>query len=86
MTDVEILEQLCSDIVAGRFEWLEYLTPKVYFGREIRALPMICPKGQFGYLVYFPYSEMPELEYDWALDELTIDGTDYRKYLKMLSS
>lgn len=86
MTDVEILKQLCGDIVAGRFEWMKYFTPKTYFGREIRTLPMICPEGQFGYLVYFPYSEMPELEYDWVSDELTIDGMDHLEYLKMLSS
>jgi hypothetical protein len=29
---------------------------------------------------------MPEVEYDWVLDELTIDGMDYRECLKMWSS
>ena len=86
MTDAEIIRQLCSDIIAGRFDWLEYLTSKIYLGREIRVSPMICPEGQFGYLVYFPYSEMPEVEYDWVADELTIDGMDYRECLKMWSS
>ena len=30
MTDAEIIRQLCSDIIAGRFDWLEYLTSKIY--------------------------------------------------------
>ena len=86
MTDVEIIRQLCSDIIAERFDWLEHLIPKIYFGREVRALPMICPEGQCGYLEYFPYSEKPELECDWVANELTIDGMDYLEYLEMLSS
>mgnify|MGYP000896730894 FL=1 len=86
MTDAEIIRQLCSDIIAERFDWLEYLPLEIYFGREIRVSPMICPEGQFGYLVYFPYSEMPELEYDWVAGELTVDDMDYREYLQMLPS
>ena len=36
--------------------------------------------------MYFPYSEMPELEYDWVAGELTVDDMDYREYLQMLPS
>lgn len=36
-----------------------------------------------GYTIHFPYSRdpMPELAYDWEIDDLTIDEKDWQKWL-----
>ena len=81
MTDETILNRLCGNIAAGRFNWRRYLTPQTYFGHEICVQPLHCSYGQIGYTVYFPYSNMPEVEYDWELIKLTIDGINWKLYL-----
>ena len=43
---------------------------------------LLCSYGQIGYAVHFPYSDMPEVEYDWELNSLTIDGEEWRIYLQ----
>ena len=66
MTDGAILARLCGNVTAGRFDWRKYCTPQTYFGREVCV----------------PYSDMPEVEYDWELNSLTIDGEEWRIYLQ----
>ena len=41
-----------------------------------------CSYGQIGYTVYFPYSDMPEVEYDWEMNKLTIDKENWENYLQ----
>ena len=69
-----VLKLLCRNIAAGRFNWRRYCTPQTYFGQEICVTPLHCSYGQIGYTVHFPYSNMPEVEYDWVkgwgIDEL----------------
>ena len=74
MTDGAILARLCGNVTAGRFDWRKYCTPQTYFGREVCVTPLLCSYGQIGYAVHFPYSDMPEVEYDWELNSLTIHG------------
>ena len=57
------LKLLCCNIAAGRFDWKKYCTPQPYCGQEICVIPLHCSYGQIGYTVYFPYSDMPEVEY-----------------------
>lgn len=40
MTDGTILNRLCGNIAADRFNWRRYLTPQTYFGREICVQPI----------------------------------------------
>lgn len=68
-----VLKLLCRNIAAGRFNWRRYCTPQTYFGQEICVTPLHCSYGQIGYTVHFPYSNMPEVEYDWEMGKLTID-------------
>ena len=82
MTDGAILARLCGNVTAGRFDWRKYCTPQTYFGREVCVTPLHCSYGQIGYSVHFPYSDMPEVEYDWELNSLTIDGEEWRIYLQ----
>ena len=81
-TGTAILKRLCDNIAAGRFDWRKYCTPQPYFGREICVTPLHCSYGQIGYTVHFPYSDMPEVEYDWELKKLTIDGEQWKSYLQ----
>ena len=68
------LKLLCCNIIAGRFDWKKYCTPQPYCGQDICVIPLHCSYGQIGYTVYFPYADMPEVEYDWEMNKLTIDG------------
>ena len=80
--DDKYLWRLCKNIIAGRFNWRKYCSQQSYFGREFCVTPLFCSYGQIGYTVNFPYSRMPDVEYDWEFDELTIDEMDYRKYFE----
>ena len=81
MTDDSILKRLCGNIAAGRFDWRKYCTPQPYFGREICVMPLHCSYGQIGYTVHFLYSDMPEVEYDREMNELTVGGENRDEYL-----
>lgn len=77
------LKMLCSNIMAGRFNWRKYCNPQPYFGREICVTPLHCSYGQIGYTIHFPYSpDMPEVEYDWEMKKLTIDEENWKTYLQ----
>ena len=70
MTTNGILKRLCGNIAAGRFNWRKYCTPQLYFGWEICVTPLHCSYGQIGYTIHFPYTNIPEVEYDWELKKL----------------
>ena len=72
----------CGNIAAGRFNWRKYCTPQSYFGWEICVTPLHCSYGQIGYTVHFPYTNIPEVEYDWEMGKLTIDGEKWKSYLR----
>lgn len=74
----KILKRLCGNIAAGRFNWRKYCTPQLYFGWEICVTPLHCSYGQIGYTVHFPYTNIPEVEYDWEMGKLTIDGEKWK--------
>ena len=63
--------------------WRKYLTTRSYFGRDLCVTPLHVSYGQIGYTIHFPYSRapMPELAYDWEMNELTIDEEDWQKWL-----
>ena len=54
----------------------------LYFGWEICVTPLHCSYGQIGYTVHFPYTNIPEVEYDWEMGKLTIDGEKWKSYLR----
>ena len=74
------LKLLCCNIAAGRFDWRKYCTPQPYYGHEICVIPLHSSYGQIGYTVYFPYSNMPEVEYDWEMGRLTVDEENWQEY------
>lgn len=62
---------------------MAHSTTRSYFGRDLCVTPLHVSYGQIGYTVHFPYSRdsMPELAYDWEMDDLTIDEKDWQKWL-----
>ena len=76
------LKLLCCNIAAGRFNWRKYCTPQPYYGHEICVIPLHSSYGQIGYTVYFPYSNMPEVEYDWEMGRLTVDEENWQEYFQ----
>lgn len=83
MTIEQYLNRLCRNILNERFDWRKYLTTRSYFGRDLCVTPLHVSYGQIGYTIHFPYSRdpMPELAYDWEMNDLTIDDEDWQKWL-----
>ena len=83
MTIEQYLYRLCRNILNERFNWRKYLTTQSYFGRDLCVTPLHVSYGQIGYTIHFPYSRdpMPELAYDWEMNDLTIDEEDWQKWL-----
>ena len=83
MTIEQYLHRLCQNILNERFDWRKYLTTRSYFGRDLCVTPLHVSYGQIGYTIHFPYSRdpMPELAYDWEMNDLTIDEEDWQKWL-----
>ena len=52
------------------------------YGHEICVIPLHSSYGQIGYTVYFPYSNMPEVEYDWEMGRLTVDEENWQEYFQ----
>ena len=46
------------------------------------AQPLHSSYGQIGYTVYFPYANMPEVEYDWEKGRLTVDEENWQEYFQ----
>lgn len=78
----KIIRKLCTNIINGRFDWEKYCTPQTYYGVMICVTPLHCSYGQIGYTVHFPYTSLPEVDYDWELKELTVDDVDWQEYFE----
>lgn len=59
------------------------LPPEAISAETFASLSYVSLYGQIGYTIHFPYSRdpMPELAYDWEMDDLTIDEKDWQKWL-----
>ena len=57
--------------------------PPEAISAETFASQLHVSYGQIGYTIHFPYSRdpMPELAYDWEMNELTIDEENWQKWL-----
>ena len=81
--DLAYLHRLCVNIKNGNFSWQRYKGGERYFGREIAISPVFCSYGQIGFCVYFPYqASMPDVHYDWEMEELTIDEMDWNVFFQ----
>lgn len=75
--NVDITKRICRRIKNKRFNWERFLTPKEFFGVIIGVQPLYCSYGQIGYIIYFPYSSVPNIEYDWEMNKITINNEEY---------
>jgi len=77
------LMRLCKNILAGKFNEMNYRCGKSYFGTEIATMPMFASYGTIGFsvTVYGEYGEMCIVDYDWEMKQLTIDGQDWKEWL-----
>lgn len=81
LSDKSYYSRLCRNIFADRFNWRKYCTPSLYFGKEICVTPFHCSYGQIGYTINFPYTNAPEVEYDWEMNKLTIDDENWQEHI-----
>ncbi len=35
-----------------------------------------------GYCIHFPYSNLPDIDYDWETQKLTVDEMDWKDWMK----
>lgn len=80
MDNNQLIRYICRCIKRARFCWRNYLQPSSYYGREIAVTPLFYSYGQIGYSIHFPYSNLPKIDYDWELEELTVDDMDWEEY------
>ena len=64
------------------FRLAEILYAAALYGHEICVIPLHSSYGQIGYTVYFPYSNMPEVEYDWEMGRLTVDEENWQEFFQ----
>lgn len=77
----KFIKTLCKRIRNGKFAWEKYQNGGAYYGREIQTERMVCSYGMCGFDIWFPYSNLPSIQWDWELRELTIDDLDYKTWL-----
>ena len=82
MNDFQFISRLCANIKNGKFNWEKYLVQRSYFGRTIAVIPLHCSYGQIGFSVYVPFSNLPEIQYDWELKEILVGEVDYKEWLE----
>lgn len=79
--DTKFIKTLCKRIRNGKFAWEKYQNGDTYYGKEIQAEPFFCSYGMVGFETWFPNSDLPTIQWDWELRDLTVDDMDYKTYL-----
>lgn len=85
-TNVRFVQVLCKRIHNGKFAWEKYQNGGWYHipnleGREIQTKRIFCSYGLCGYSVWFPYSKLPEIQWDFDLRELSVDGVSLKQWI-----
>lgn len=85
-TDIRFVQVLCKRICNGNFAWEKhqnmgwYHIPHVQ-GRIIQTERMVCSYGLCGYSVWFPYSNLPRIQWDFDLRKLSVDGVSLKQWV-----
>lgn len=79
--DTRFITMLCNRIRSGKFAWENYQNGGTYSGREIQTQRMVCSYGMCGYDIWFPNQDLPRIQWDWELKDLTVDDLDYKTWL-----
>lgn len=78
------LRRLSNAIINNRFNESAYYRPHKYYGIKIATGPLFCSYGQIGFCVTVYSDTQHELEYDWEMKKLTIDGLPYQDAINLL--
>ena len=78
------LKRLCNAILNGRFKEEKYYNRKSYYGIEIQVQDMFASYGKIGYSVTVYSEEQYDIEYDYELNDLKIDGKPYQHVINLL--
>lgn len=78
------LKRLCNAIINGRFKEGKYYNRKNYYGIEIQVQDMFASYGKIGYSVTVYSEEQYDIEYDYELNDLKIDGKPYQHAINLL--
>lgn len=72
------VRRLYFNIVSGRFKWDKYVNDMLpYFGLHIRTKPLYndtLQRNIYGFTLYFPYTNYPNITYDWDKDIFQVNG------------
>lgn len=79
--DTKFIKTLCKRIRHGKFAWKKYQNGGTYYGRKIQAQRTVCSYGMCGYDIWFPFQDLPTIQWDWELRDLTVDELDYKTWL-----
>ena len=60
-----LLQYSCRPFLIGR----NTVRHSLIAVRKFCVVPLHCSYGQIGYTVHFPYSDIPEVEYDWEMNK-----------------
>ena len=78
------LKRLCNAVLNGRFKKEKYYNRKSYYGIEIQVQDMFASYGKIGYFVTVYSEEQYDIEYDYELNDLKIDGKPYQHVINLL--
>ena len=77
------LKRLCKAILAGRFNYENYLNKGYWNGVEIQTMPLFCSYGIIGFTATICAETKYEIEYDWEMKELTIDDEPWKEFINL---
>ena len=75
------LMRLCKNILAGKFNEMNYRCGKSYFGTIIATMPVFASYGTIGFSVTVYGEDQHLVNYDWEMEKLTIDEQDWKEWL-----
>ena len=83
--DLRFIQILCKRIRNGKFAWENYQNGGCYHipnlgGWIIQTERIVCSYGLCGYSIWFPNSNLPEIQWDFDLREMSIDGISYKQW------
>lgn len=80
------LQRLRKAILAGRFNEMNYRERKSWNGKDIQTEPLFCSYGKIGFTVsvYKDDCHFCDVEWDYDLHKLTIDGFPWKEYINLL--
>lgn len=81
---INYLKRICKAILAGRFNYENYLNGGYWYGVEIQTMPLYVSYGLIGFTATILGETQYEIQFDWEMKELLIDDTEWKESLNLL--